>query len=75
MGDASTLLSANHALENGLAGLDALEQKLAKSVLALYDKDKDGKLSPEELESARAALRAKGFDTGLRRASLPAPTN
>jgi hypothetical protein len=75
MGDASTLLSANRALENGLAGLDALEQKLAKSVLALYDIDNDGKLSPQELESARSALRAKGFDTGLRRASLPAPTN
>jgi len=75
MGDASTLLSADKALENGLAGLEGPEKKLAQTVLAMFDKDKDGKLSADELEAARAALRAKGFDTGLRRTSLIAAKN
>ncbi|HEY3441502.1 MAG TPA: hypothetical protein VGK29_12145 [Paludibaculum sp.] len=71
MTDASRVLSADRALENGVAGLGADEAKLATAVLGFFDTDKDGKLSPTELESARATLRAQGFDTGLRRSSLP----
>jgi hypothetical protein len=71
MAEASRLLSAPHALAAGTAGLSRIEQQVAQVVLGFFDADKDGKLSPAELESARAALRAQGFDTGLRRSSLP----
>ena len=70
MTDASRMLSSDHALEDGVVGLKDEEAKLAKEVLGLFDKDKDGKLSAEELEAARVTLRAAGFDTGLRRSSL-----
>ncbi len=73
--DESPQLEQLRALENGLAGLEGPEKKLAQVVLGMFDKDKDGKLSAQELESARAALRAQGFDTGLRRTSLIASKN
>jgi hypothetical protein len=72
MADASRLLSAARALENGVAGMDESQAKLAQAVLELFDKNKDGKLSSGELEAARVALRGMGFDTALPRSSLQA---
>lgn len=69
--NAAVLLRRDDALANGLEGLDPQEKQLGQAVLQFMDGDKDGKLSPAELDKARAALRAQGFDIGRKRSSLP----